>query len=395
MRYKEGGAVLDYVMNSELYHHGILGQKWGVRRYQNEDGTLTEQGREHYGYGEYESEKDRINRVAKGAVIAGGVLATVGAVAVAKQVVDKNEKDYNSVDKKVYDLLTSTDMGKNIVDEMKRGTNSIMDLDADYVIPAGTDIWNIGKNPNGPSHQSKWMSINQHDADFYKGIYTKIQNERAGESSPSYQSHYVNDKDIKGAGKAVASKVFLDQYKHDKEFQKDFWNKVDFHTEWHPESFSKMRDELKEAERNKNRSIVDHINYNKKMRDIGYEFFNVGLTDHGEATSKLTGTKYNFYYDSGKKFYDELIKKGYGSIRDVNDMKYSTFHTYNPQIMFNTDKDLRKIETRQLTNDEVNKAARDNSVVYGTRLAGHFNNTLRPVNKGKTNTKTTKKGAKR
>lgn len=28
-----------------LRHHGILGQKWGVRRYQNEDGTLTEEGK--------------------------------------------------------------------------------------------------------------------------------------------------------------------------------------------------------------------------------------------------------------------------------------------------------------------------------------------------------------
>lgn len=30
---------------TELCHHGIKGQKWGVRRYQNADGSLTDQGR--------------------------------------------------------------------------------------------------------------------------------------------------------------------------------------------------------------------------------------------------------------------------------------------------------------------------------------------------------------
>ena len=31
-----------------LMHYGIFGQKWGVRRYQNVDGTLTEEGKQHY-----------------------------------------------------------------------------------------------------------------------------------------------------------------------------------------------------------------------------------------------------------------------------------------------------------------------------------------------------------
>ena len=39
---------MDYLKMKELYHSGIKGQKWGVRRYQNEDGTLTDAGKARY-----------------------------------------------------------------------------------------------------------------------------------------------------------------------------------------------------------------------------------------------------------------------------------------------------------------------------------------------------------
>lgn len=41
----------DFREISELYHHGIKGQKWGIRRFENEDGTLTKAGRDRYEVG--------------------------------------------------------------------------------------------------------------------------------------------------------------------------------------------------------------------------------------------------------------------------------------------------------------------------------------------------------
>lgn len=52
-----------YICNdSFLMHHGIQGQKWGVRRYQNEDGSLTDAGRKRYNQDNFKEYKREVKR---------------------------------------------------------------------------------------------------------------------------------------------------------------------------------------------------------------------------------------------------------------------------------------------------------------------------------------------
>ena len=44
---RNGGNIM-YTMDEFIAHHGILGQRWGIRRYQNKDGSLTAAGRRHW-----------------------------------------------------------------------------------------------------------------------------------------------------------------------------------------------------------------------------------------------------------------------------------------------------------------------------------------------------------
>lgn len=70
---------MDYIA-----HHGIKGQKWGVRRYQNPDGTLTDEGRRKYGFGRGRMDivsKNTASRIKKGARTGAAIGAAYGAAA--------------------------------------------------------------------------------------------------------------------------------------------------------------------------------------------------------------------------------------------------------------------------------------------------------------------------
>jgi hypothetical protein len=108
-------------MYNDLQHHGIKGQKWGVRRFQKKDGSLTPAGKKRYNDdAEEPKKKKKTVRVAKAFVetyamdsVTGLVSATLiknGQEGVGKMIsVAGGAMSWASLAKKLYDIATDKD----------------------------------------------------------------------------------------------------------------------------------------------------------------------------------------------------------------------------------------------------------------------------------------------
>ena len=99
---------------SYLSHHGIKGQKWGVRRYQNEDGTLTEEGK---------IRKNRNRKLLIGSAIA---ITALSAAAVISNYKSKKSKGDRIPDEFIRSLYDRGIMERKKVETGKSYLNSLI-----------------------------------------------------------------------------------------------------------------------------------------------------------------------------------------------------------------------------------------------------------------------------
>lgn len=118
------------MVNNELYHHGVKGMKWGVRRYQNKDGSLTPAGKKRQREDTPEAAARR-KEIAKKVAVGAAATLTIAAAATlyAKNPAVRNV--VNSMGKKTMSALNAggkktIQLGKAYVratvDGVKQGT---------------------------------------------------------------------------------------------------------------------------------------------------------------------------------------------------------------------------------------------------------------------------------
>ena len=375
-----------YLDADELYHHGIKGMKWGVRRFQRKDGSLTSAGKKRYlddpsvTSSKAKMESDRAKQRLANAEYnkaynkASYIPTKSNRQALNKAYADKIKAD-SEYRRSKFDYGTNKEAarlresGKEIKNKSKHRlkleeqykkmgltdeqaqaaankrirTEKILAASAaltvtacaayvankklkdriDGVIKAGDQMQRISMTDNGGKlHDVFYAAKGDHDIKRYEGMLGMTRSKQVGSA---YKLKLEATRDIKVASKDHAAKIFEDLYKSDDNFRKSVANYV-----------------------RKNVHGGNSVNLSKtggrNMKKM-YENFNSHLVNMRTDPRGVD-----------QAFYKKLKEAGYGAVQDINDMKFSGYNAKNPLIVFDHSNGGINVKSFEKMAGDLNKA---------------------------------------
>lgn len=360
-----------FIVRDENYliHWGIKGQKWGIRRYENYDGSLTPEGERRYGLRNtdgnlkigrsakafYRETKNNEKRYAK-ELEAEKVNNTKLSKRREKLIAMYKEKGLSQEDAELAaikrDKIEKTLKiagAITVAAAAAYGTykvHQVIQNNADVVIPKGTDIFRTTGDSSEELNRAGFVAIDAKDAIKYKGIYAKqIQYQKAMEAR--------NNIGFFGARKQVDPNVY--------------------------QLNAKARDEIKVAGEKKGKQIYEKLmrtdpefKSDTQMVKSGWEgsygavpgdsyrAFNQRLVDHSTPQAERMQ----------KKFYDALKREGYGGVIDTNDRHNSGYDTKKPVILFNMKDSFTDLKSKTLSPKDIESSSKKAyDMIYRSRLS--------------------------
>lgn len=341
-----------YYANS-LYHHGIKGQKWGIRRFQKKDGSLTPAGRKRYDDDGPSQKKQKEYKVPKNKSLhrlkieekykAQGMSEKEAEQAAAKRI--RGEQFAVGAAAVTVAACVAYNKYKNHnVDKVLKNVEFHRILATD--------------NPDAPVREgARYVAYKKNDRMKYRGIYgnelnMKKYGEIGGSNKKIYDMTIKSKKDIKVASEKRARETFEKLYKNDPEFRKNLAERAEANRLGLMMKKGMMKGNIVDKMIDDGKGLSD-----KQLKSKAYDIFNIMLVD-SDAKSR----------SNQNKFYNALKEQGMNAVQDMNDKKYSGYKTKAPLIMFDGDFEYSKkvLENAQI---EADRKKAINQLVTGPLIA--------------------------
>ena len=354
-------------MKDELYHFGVKGMKWGVRKYQNEDGSLTSLGKKRdkmlsdrktankhsttsnmvkaqYSRREFEDAKTRLK-------LENQKKKSKHQQDLEKKYIDqgfsKDEAEIKAYNRAKTETILKVAGGMALASVAAYVAYKHYDKVTDRVFEKGSEIGRLTNNGSEPTNRAFYGFVNKHDKDRYEGLYGKT----LGANGPVYRKAMRAAGDINVASPESARKVLKNMFDTDKQSFDVFKKNIDAMASAVPPTtkqgklWRKAKQELDSG----------------KIGDNTYKAFNTTLVLHTKEQQPIND-----------KFYSAMKKAGYGAIRDVNDKENSGYFAKNPLIVFDTDK-INVEGFTKLGNDHIDSMfAKEQGKIAAHTLANQY-----------------------